>query len=119
MVVIEQAGVVPVVIVVTQVLKSFKEYYKFHGLVAFVVALLCTAGVSFYNMPEEVFNSMTLLGIIKFLVESLFMAVATWLSAAKIYDLSLGKKKKIGELKEILGAEFKRGVMIGNDSINK
>ena len=88
---LEQAAVVPIVIGITQVLKPFKRYFKYHDLAALIIALFGTLGVILFNMSEETFMSLTKLGMIKLTVESVFTAFATWLSAGKLYDMSIGK----------------------------
>jgi hypothetical protein len=113
--VIEQAAVVPAIIVVTQVLKPFKKYYKAHGLVALAVAVLGTLGVGLINMGETAFYGMNSYAVITFVIGSMFTAVTTWLSAAKIYDMSLGKKKAKKKVQEMLEEEFMKGVDVGKN----
>lgn len=90
---VEQAAVVPVVIGVTQVLKPFKKYYVYHELLSLIIAFLGTLLVILYSMNEEAFNALTKFALLRLVTESIFTAFATWLSAAKLYDISLGKMK--------------------------
>lgn len=111
----EQAAVVPAIIVITQVVKPFKKYYKFHGLIALLVAVLGTIGVGLINMGEQAFYSMNSYNVLTFTIMSMFTAVTTWLSAAKIYDMSLGKKKVEKKVQEMLEAELVMGIDFGKN----
>lgn len=101
---------VPLVLVITQVLKPFRKYYKFHEVIALIIALVGTAAVTLYNMDESTFKALTLLGSIKFIIECVFTAVASWLSASKVYDLSIGKRKAEKEIEEALVESYNKGI---------
>jgi len=94
MMMLEQGVVVPLVVVVVQVLKPYKKYYRNHNLAALVTSFIGTLLVMFYNMDRESFNTLTLYDGMRLSVETIFISLATFLSAAKIYDLTLNKWKQ-------------------------
>ena len=100
--IIEQALVVPFIIGVTQLIKPVKKYYKLHGIIAFLLSIVGTVLVALYNLDREAFYAMDAYSIMKFSVENLFLAVTTWLSSSKLYDMVHGSKKKDEKFKEQL-----------------
>jgi len=115
--VIEQAAVVPAVIIITQIIKPLKKISGYSGVIALLVAFVGTAMVSLYGMSEETFNGLGSYGLVKFLIECFFTAIATWLSASKIYDLVYGDKKWDKEVEVKLIDNYMRGINEGKTII--
>jgi hypothetical protein len=115
---VEQALVVPAVIVIVQILKPIiKPRDNYSGLIALIIAFIGTAMVSIYSMTEEAFNQIGTYSFIKLIVECSFSAIATWLSASKIYDLVYGDKKWDAELVTKLQSRYVKGVSDGTTAV--
>lgn len=94
---IGNAAAVPVIIAVTQLLKkNFSFKYK-SDVVSLVVSLILCPAWWLYSTPEvEIIATFSAsnLDIFKSSVDIFLLSIATWLSAAKSYDLFLGNRKR-------------------------
>jgi hypothetical protein len=94
---IGNAAAVPIIIAATQLLKkNFSFKYK-ADVVSFVVAMVICPLWWFYNTPEAVIIDALNDGIVpttKFIMMQFLIAVATYMSASKSYDLFSGNKKR-------------------------
>ena len=79
------------------------------------MAFLGTVGVVLYNMTADAFYGMGTYELVRFFIECFFTAVATWLSASKVYDMSIGDKKNKKEVQQKLEDEFVKGVVVGKN----
>jgi len=91
------AAAVPIVIAATQLLKkNFSFKYK-ADVVSFGVAMIICPLWWFYNTPEAGIIDALNDGIVpttKFIIQQFLIAVATYMSASKSYDLFSGNKKR-------------------------
>jgi len=102
------AAAVPIIIFITQLLKkNFSFRYK-ADVVSFVVALVVCPLWWFWHTPEleilEVLDG-NVVEVGKFGMSQLLIAVATYMTASKSYDLFSGNKKRVnkhaGEIAEM------------------
>ncbi len=91
------AAAVPIIMGVTQLLKSnFSFKYK-ADVVSFFVAMVICPAWWLYNTPEvQVIAAFSdgIVASIKIVMNQGMIAVATWFSATKSYDLLAGNKKR-------------------------
>jgi hypothetical protein len=91
------AAAVPIIIGITQLLKkNFSFKYKADVVSAAVAFIVCPLWW-FYNTPEiEILDALDdgIVATVKFVIQLLLISGATWLSAAKSYDLFAGNKKR-------------------------
>jgi hypothetical protein len=92
------AGVVPIVILFTQLFKKrFGDFKYGSDLLALGLSMVLCVGWVFYYMTPEAFNilaSSDFLVQFRWGIDQLIMGFATWLAASKIYDLGHGNKKR-------------------------
>ena len=94
------AGAVPIIIFLTQLIKkkigSFK--YGSDALALFLSFALCTGWEFYYMTPEtyETWSALNGLELFKWSIDQLITGFATWLAASKVYDLAHGNKKRDG-----------------------
>lgn len=92
------AAAVPLIMAATQLLKkNFSFKYK-ADVVSFGVALIVCPGWWFYYTPEADILAALGGGIVevgKFTIQQAMIAVATWMTASKTYDLTTGNKKRL------------------------
>lgn len=92
------AGVVPIVIFLTQLIKKKVGKFKYGSdVLALGLSLVLCLGWEFYYMSIEAFQTwqaMTGLETFRWGIDQLITGFATWLAASKIYDLGHGNKKK-------------------------
>lgn len=98
------AGVVPVVIFLTQLLKKRIVEFKYRtDVVALLLSFIICIGWAFYNMPPSKFYALLNADFhfqFKYAIDQLIVGFATWLAASKIYDLGHGDKKRNKEVSE-------------------
>lgn len=99
------AAAVPIIIAITQLLKkNFSFRYK-ADVLSFGVALIICPLWWFYNTPEaKIIDALDdgTVKTIKFFMTQFIVAVATYMSASKSYDLFSGNKKRAEHEKRIL-----------------
>lgn len=92
------AGVVPVVILLTQLFKKkFGEFKYGSDLIALGLSMVLCVGWVFYHMTPEAYTALassTLLVQFRWAIDQLIMGFATWLVASKAYDLGYGQRKR-------------------------
>jgi hypothetical protein len=92
------AGVIPIVIFLTQIIKKKVGSFRYGSdiIALFLSFILCT-GWTFYNMSPadfQLWSEGTSLFKFKHGIDQLIIGFATWFSASKIYDLGHGNKKR-------------------------
>jgi len=96
--VLGNAGAVPVVIFLTQLVKSKIGDFKYGSdLLALVLSFILCFGWTFYNMTSDgyfLWQQMNALETFRWGIDQLIVGFATWLAASKIYDLGHGNKKR-------------------------
>jgi hypothetical protein len=94
------AGVVPIIIFLTQMIKTKIGDFKYGSdVLALGMSMVLCVGWTFYYMDPSDFNLWLATGaLIKFKwgINQLIVGFATWLAASKIYDLGHGNKKREG-----------------------
>jgi hypothetical protein len=92
------AGVVPIVIFLTQLIKKKIGDTKYGSdLLALLLSFLLCIGWEFYYMTAEAYTTWTALnglGLFKWGIQQGVAGFATWLAASKVYDLAHGNKKR-------------------------
>ncbi len=96
MLILQQSIVVPFIILVVQLLKPYKRYYKHHNVIALLLALIGTAAIVVYNMTEQQFYAMNSFQWIRFSIESVILGMGSFLSAGKAYDMIRDRRKNNG-----------------------
>ena len=115
------AGAVPVVIFLTQLVKKRMPDFKYGtDVLALVLSMLLCFGWEFYYMAPTEFVSwkaMTGLATFKWGIDQLIAGFATWLAASKIYDLGVGDKKKKKEVAQIIEREMMEKVELKKEIV--
>lgn len=96
--VLGNASAVPVVIFLTQLVKSRVGSLKYGSdLLALALSFILCFGWTFYNMTTDgylLLQQMNALETFRWGIDQLIIGFATWLAASKIYDLGHGNKKR-------------------------
>ena len=115
--VLGNAAAVPIVITITQIIKRNANWKRAPEIISLGVALVLCLGWNLYEITPEEMNLLLLagpLGLFKWIVNTVIVGFATWLSASKLYDLGYGEKKtqqkfeKINQQKDALTVEVMR-----------
>jgi hypothetical protein len=100
--VLGNAGAVPVVIFLTQLIKKRVGDFKYGSdLLALGISFVLCFGWTFYNMSADgyfVWQQMNGLETFRWAIDQLIVGFATWLAASKIYDLGHGNKKRTNKV---------------------
>ena len=103
------AGAVPIVIFLTQLIKTKVGHVKYGSdVLALGMSMVLCIGWTFYYMEPVDFDlwaATNFLEKFKWGINQLVVGFATWLAASKIYDLGHGNKKrktKVIEEKKVL-----------------
>lgn len=116
---------VPIVITLTQLIKRNVNWKRGPELIALGVSLVLCFGWRLYDMSQADLDILILsgpLGIFKWVIYTMVVGFATWLSASKLYDLGYGEKKtqqkfeEISKQKEALHNEIRR---LSSPSVNE
>ena len=108
------AGVVPIIILLTQLIKRKIGDFRYGSdVLALLLSFILCIGWEFYYMAPEAYvlwSSLNGLELFKWVISDVIVVgFATWLAASKIYDLGHGNKKRAKravEEKEILEKEI-------------
>lgn len=96
--VLGNAGAVPVVIFLTQLIKKRVGDFKYGSdLLALAISFVLCFGWTFYNMSSDgyaLWQQMNGLETFRWTIDQFIVGFATWLAASKIYDLGHGNKKR-------------------------
>ena len=96
------AAAVPVIIFITQLIKKNFSFKYRSDVISLILAVPICFGWAFYTTSNEVLVeqfSGFLVGARSF-IDLLVISFATWLSASKLYDIGLGKKKQQAKFKK-------------------
>ena len=92
------AGAVPVIIFLTQLIKKQIGDFKYGtDVLALLLSFVLCTGWEFYYMTAEAYTTwaaLTGLELFKWGIDQVVVGFATWLAASKIYDLTHGNKKR-------------------------
>lgn len=102
--VLGNAAAVPIVITLTQLIKRNVNWKRAPEVIALGVSFVLCFGWELYSITPEELDLLILagpLGIFKWIVDSVIVGFATWLSASKLYDLGYGEKKTQQKFEEI------------------
>ncbi len=92
------AGVVPIIIFLTQMIKTKIGDFKYGtDVLALGMSMVLCVGWTFYYMDPMDFDIWIATGSLakfKWVINQLIVGFATWLAASKIYDLGHGNKKR-------------------------
>ena len=94
--VLGNAAAVPIIILLTQLLKKNLNFKRGSDALALLLAVVVCSGWEIYNITPEEIQELSVGFIVKFRfgVDLIITSFATWLAASKVYDLGHGQKKQ-------------------------
>jgi hypothetical protein len=115
------AAAVPIIIAATQLLKKNFSFKYRADVLSFGVAMVICPLWWFYNTPEAAIRDALDDGTVrtvKFIISQFLVAVATYMSASKSYDLFSGNKKRDQHVQGIVAEKEQLQVKVKQLEVN-